>query len=166
MLRRHAEISGAWDLPIGFTLTGKADRIDTLVDGTLQIIDFKTGSIPTPKAMKAFEAPQLLLEAAMAQAGAFAGVPAGAVSALTYIKIGLGPDALTALPFKPRDGIDLPKAADEVARRLQGHVDALLMQDTRPLAARIRPDVTRRYRGDYDHLARTDEWTIQAGEDE
>lgn len=166
VLRRHAEISGAWDLPIGFTLTGKADRIDTLVDGTLQIIDFKTGSIPTPKAMKAFEAPQLLLEAAMAQAGAFAGVPAGAVSALTYIKIGLGPDALTALPFKPRDGIDLPKAADEVARRLQGHVDALLMQDTRPLAARIRPDVTRRYRGDYDHLARTDEWTIQAGEDE
>ena len=91
---------------------------------------------------------------------------AAPISALTYIKIGLGPDALTALPFKPRDGIDLPAAADEVARRLQGHVEALLMSDARPLAARIRPDITRRYRGDYDHLARTDEWTIQAGEDE
>ncbi|WP_395813962.1 double-strand break repair protein AddB [Devosia sp.] len=166
VLRRNAEISGAWVLPIGFTLTGKADRIDALRDGSLQIIDFKTGSIPTPKAMKAFEAPQLLLEAAMAQAGAFPDVPPAPISALTYIKIGLGPDALTALPFKPRDGIDLPAAADEVARRLQGHVEALLMSDARPLAARIRPDITRRYRGDYDHLARTDEWTIQAGEDE
>ncbi|RYE74698.1 MAG: hypothetical protein EOP19_27285 [Hyphomicrobiales bacterium] len=163
---RHAEISGVWELPIGFTLTGKADRIDELADGTLQILDFKTGSIPTPKSMKAFEAPQLLLEAAMARAGAFPGIPPAAISALTYIKIGLGPDALTATPFKQRDGIDLPAAADEVARRLQSHVAALLMSDARPLAARIRPDTTRRYRGDYDHLARTDEWTIQAGEDE
>lgn len=163
---RHAEITGEWVLPIGFTLTGKADRIDELADGTLQILDFKTGSIPTPKSMKAFEAPQLLLEAAMARAGAFPGIAAAEISALTYLKIGLGPDALTTTPFKQRDGIDLPAAADEVSRRLQGHVDALLMSDARPMAARIRPDATRRYRGDYDHLARTDEWTIQAGEDE
>ena len=54
----------------------------------------------------------------------------------------------------------------DLSRRLQGHVEALLMSDARPMAARIRPDATRRYRGDYDHLARTDEWTIQAGEDE
>ena len=163
---RHAEITGEWVLPIGFTLTGKADRIDELTDGTLQILDFKTGSIPTPKSMKAFEAPQLLLEAAMARAGAFPGIAPAEISALTYLKIGLGPDALTTTPFKQRDGIDLPAAADEVSRRLQGHVDALLMSDARPMAARLRPDATRRYRGDYDHRARTDEWTIQAGEDE
>lgn len=30
------------------------------------------------------------------------------------------------------------------------------------MAARIRPDITRRYSGDDDHLARTDEWTIAA----
>lgn len=163
---RHAEIEGSWTLPIGFTLTGKADRIDELKDGTIEIIDFKTGSIPTPKSMKAFEAPQLLLEAAMARAGAFEAVRSAETSALTYIKIGLGPDALITTPFKPREGLDLPAAADEVSRRLQGHVEALLLSDSRPMAARIRPDIARRYRGDYDHLARTDEWTIAAGEDE
>ncbi len=153
-------------MPIGFTLTGKADRVDELKDGTLEILDFKTGSIPTTKAMKAFEAPQLLLEAAMARAGAFAEVAAAEPSALTYIKIGLGPDAMISIPFRQPEALDLPAAADEVARRLQGHVEALLLKDDLPMAARIRPDVGRRYRGDYDHLARTDEWTIAAGEDE
>ena len=163
--RRHAEILGRWQLPGGFVLSGKADRIDELVDGGIEIIDFKTGSIPTAKAMKAFDAPQLLLEAAMARAGAFPAVEAAEASALTYIKIGLGPDALVATPFRPRDGIGLPEAADEAGRRLQSLVDALLLGDV-PMAARIRPDTARRYGGDYDHLARTDEWTIAAGEDE
>lgn len=163
---RFAEVEGSWTLPIGFVLTGKADRIDQLHDGTVEILDFKTGSIPTPKAMKAFEAPQLLLEAAMAEAGAFSTVMSAPASALTYIKIGLGPEALVASPFKPGDGLSVQDAADEVSRRLQGHVVALLLSDERVMAARIRPDVARRYRGDYDHLARTDEWTIAAGEDE
>ncbi|WP_421761351.1 double-strand break repair protein AddB [Devosia sp.] len=163
---RFAEVEGSWTLPSGFVLTGKADRVDQLHDGTLEILDFKTGSIPTPKAMKAFEAPQLLLEAAMAEAGAFPVVMAAPASALTYVKIGLGPEALVASPFKPREGLSVPEAAEEVSRRLQGHVEALLLSDERVMAARIRPDVARRYRGDYDHLARTDEWTIAAGEDE
>ena len=48
--RRHAEIEGQWAFPAldGFTLVGKADRIDRLRDGTLEIIDFKTGGVPTP----------------------------------------------------------------------------------------------------------------------
>lgn len=166
VVARHAEIEGQWVLPIGFALTGKADRIDELADGTIEIIDFKTGSIPTAKAMKSFEAPQLLLEAAMARAGAFAAVASAETSALIYVKIGLGPDAFIVTPFKPREGLGLPEAADEVARRMQGHVEALLLSGARPMAARIRPDIARRYRGDYDHLARTDEWTIAAGEDE
>ncbi|HEY0919069.1 PD-(D/E)XK nuclease family protein, partial [Devosia sp.] len=163
--QRHAEIWGRWQLPGGFVLSGKADRIDELHDGSLEIIDFKTGSIPTPKAMKAFDAPQLLLEAAMARAGAFPAVAAADASALTYVKIGLGPEALVATPFRPRDGFDMPEAADEAGRRLQALVDALLLGEL-PMAARIRPDTARRYGGDYDHLARTDEWTIAAGEDE
>ena len=89
----------------------------------------------------------------------------GPSSALTYVKISLGPQALEQTPFKPRDDLDLMGAVDEVMHRLQGHVDALLLRDDRPMAARIRPDVARRYRGDYDQLARTDEWTIAAGDD-
>lgn len=163
---RHAEIAGRWTLPElgGFVLTGRADRIDQLADGTLEILDFKTGAIPTPGQMRSFEAPQLLLEAAMARAGAFDRLGPKDVSGLSYVKIGLGPEAFTVMPFKPRDD-DLAAAADEVSRRLQGHVDALLLRDALPLAARIRPAPGQRYRGDYDHLARTDEWTLLAGDD-
>jgi len=163
---RHAEIDGNWPFPAldGFRLTGRADRIDLLADGTLEIIDFKTGGVPAPKAMKAFEAPQLLLEAAMAQAGAFEGLAAGPASALTYIKIGLGPDSFVPHSFRPRDGFGLMEAADEAGRRLQGHVAAFLLSDTHPMAARIRPDTGQRFAGAYDHLARIDEWTL--GEEE
>jgi ATP-dependent helicase/nuclease subunit B len=161
---RHAEIDGKWDLPLGFTLKGRADRVDELVDGTLEIIDFKTGTPPTPGAMKAFEVPQLLLEAQMAQAGGLDGVPAVASSALTYIKIGLGPEAFTEKGFTPPDTHDIMSAADEITRRMQAHVDYFLFRDT-PMAARLLPLPGQRFAGAYDHLARVAEWTIVEGED-
>ena len=81
-------------------LTGRADRIDLRRDGMLEIIDFKTGGVPAPKDMTDYRAPQLLLEAAMARAGAFPGIEPGGTAALTYIKIGLGPAAFVIKPFK------------------------------------------------------------------
>jgi ATP-dependent helicase/nuclease subunit B len=51
-----------------------------------------------------------------------------------------------------------------VSRRMQRHVDALLLKDI-PMCPRVKPDAARRYRGDYDHLARTDEWTLIEGDD-
>jgi ATP-dependent helicase/nuclease subunit B len=168
---RTAEIKGEWVFPElqNFVLVGKADRIDQLSDGTLEIIDFKTGGVPSPGDMKAFDAPQLLLEAAMARAGVFPGLPARPTSALTYIKIGLGPQAFQLMPFRLRDGMSLDDMVDEIERRLQGHVDAFLLHDHLPMAARIRPRANngrKPYPGDYDHLARTDEWTLTAGVDD
>jgi ATP-dependent helicase/nuclease subunit B len=119
--------------------------------------------------MTAFDAPQLLLEAAMARAGAFPGVPPMATAALTYIKIGLGPTAFQVKPFSVRKDMDLMEAVDTIARRTQGHIDAFLIHDTLPMQARIRPraDTGRKPRpGPYDHLARTDEWTLTAGVDD
>lgn len=156
--QRHAEIKGFWALPFGFTLTGRADRVDEMVDGTLEILDFKTGSVPAPGTMKAFEAPQLLLEAQMAKAGALPEVPQADSSALTYIKIGLGPEAFNPKDFALGDGHTIMGAADEIARRMQAHVEAFLFNDL-PMPARILPLKTQRYPGAYDHLARVDEWT-------
>lgn len=163
--KRHAERKGVWVFPElgGFTLSGIADRLDLMADGTLEIIDFKTGSVPSAKDMRNFDAPQLLLEAAMAKAGAFEELTPASASALTYIKIGLGPEAFTETPFKLRDGQSLADAADEVSRRMQGHVAALLLTDVRALVPRIRPAVNQTWRGDYEHLARTDEWTLTIG---
>ena len=166
---RTAEIKGRWNFPAGFALIGKADRIDQLTDGTLEIIDFKTGGVPAPAEMKDFDAPQLLLEAAMARAGAFPGIAPRDSSALTYIKIGLGPAAFQTRAFSLRKGMPLMEAVDEIERRLQGHVDAFLLTDRLAMTARIRPRVTtgrKSYRGPYDHLARVDEWTLTEGVDD
>ena len=54
-----------------FRLTGRADRIERRRDGGLAILDYKTGTPPSQKDVDAGLAPQLLLEAAMAEAGAF-----------------------------------------------------------------------------------------------
>ena len=168
---RAAEGKGEWMFPAleNFVLVGKADRIDARTDGLLEILDFKTGGVPAPKDMTAFEAPQLLLEAAMAKAGAFPGIAPRDSGALTYIKIGLGPAAFQVRQFALRKGMTLMDAVEVIARRTQGHIEAFLIRDGLAMAARIRPrtDGGRKPRpGPYDHLARTDEWTLTAGVDD
>jgi ATP-dependent helicase/nuclease subunit B len=167
---RHAERKGEWAFPAldGFVLVGKADRIDIRRDGTVEIIDFKTGGVPSPADMRNFDAPQLLLEAAMANAGIFKEIGARQTAELTYIKIGLGPAAFQVTPFRLPKGMALMDAVDEIVRRMQRHVDTFLLHEV-PMTARVRPRVEtgrKSYPGDYDHLARTDEWTLTAGVDD
>ena len=165
VVRRHAEIDGLWDLPLGFALKGRADRVDEMTDGSVQILDFKTGSVPAAGVMRAFEAPQMLLEAAMVRAGAMPGVPAADSSALTYIKIGLGPDAFRPMPYSLPKDQTLMGAVEEVTLRMQRHVDYFLFHDT-PMPARLLPLKTQRFPGAYDHLARMDEWTAVEEDEE
>ncbi|KQN78108.1 double-strand break repair protein AddB [Devosia sp. Leaf64] len=166
--QRHAEIKG--DMPLSlaepFRITGQADRVDEMLDGTVEILDFKTGSPPTPAMMKAFEAPQLLMEAVMSGAGAMTGLAAAPASALTYVKIGLGPEAFVPTEFKPGDGRPIMEAADEINRRLQSHIEHFLFRDT-PMPARLLPLAGQRFAGPYDHLSRVAEWTsVDGGEDD
>ena len=163
--QRHAEIAGEWVLPTGFTLRGRADRVDEMADGRLHILDFKTGSVPAPGAMKGFEAPQLLLEAQMAKAGAMTGIAAADSSALTYIKIGLGPEAFLPKDFIPPEDMDVMAAAAELSRRMQGHIALFLFRDV-AMPARLLPLKNQRFAGAYDHLARVAEWTASDGEGE
>lgn len=166
--QRHAEISGKMQLQLAedFLITGQADRVDEMTDGTVEILDFKTGSPPTPTMMKAFEAPQLLMEAVMTKAGAMEGIASAETSALTYVKIGLGPEAFVPSDFKVAEGMPLMEAADEINRRLQSHIEHFLFRDT-PMPARLLPLAGQRFAGAYDHLARVAEWTsVDGGEDE
>jgi ATP-dependent helicase/nuclease subunit B len=168
VLRRHAEIKG--DMPLrlaeDFRITGQADRVDQMTDGTVEILDFKTGSPPTPAMMRAFEAPQLLVEALMAKAGAMTGIAPADAGALTYVKIGLGPEAFVVQNFATPDGTPLMAAADEIGRRMQSHIEYFLFRDT-PMPARLLPLAGQRFAGAYDHLARIAEWTsVDGGEEE
>ncbi len=87
--RRHAE-SAQTARP--FASEARADRIDEVPSEGWQVIDYKTGRIPSPKELNALFAPQLLLEAAMAERGGFEkiGRKAEAVRLLYWQANGLG----------------------------------------------------------------------------
>ncbi len=73
----RTEITGElrFDAPAGpFTLTARADRIDAMADGSVEIIDYKTGATPSRREVLTGAAPQLPLEAAILAAGGFAGL--------------------------------------------------------------------------------------------
>jgi ATP-dependent helicase/nuclease subunit B len=168
IVSRHAEIDGRYRFEIAgvaFELRGRADRIDMRGDDHYEIIDFKTGSIPEANVMKAFLAPQLALEAVIARHAGFAGLAGQETAALTYIKVANGPKAFDAKPYAIPDGMELPQAVDALFRRFQSHVEAVLLSDTHPMGARVLPNPKQRYEGDYDHLARTDEWTLAEAEE-
>ena len=67
--RRRAPSSAA-----DFTLTARADRIDVGDDGAVVIYDYKTGKLPAQKHVEELYAPQLPLEAAIAEGGGFEGL--------------------------------------------------------------------------------------------
>ncbi|WP_404400674.1 double-strand break repair protein AddB [Pelagibacterium halotolerans] len=167
--QRHAEIGGEAEFQINgetFKLRGRADRIDVMTSGKLEFIDFKTGSIPAKAEMKDYLAPQLPLEAVMALHGGFGEALRADADALSYIKIANGPEAFKEEPFALPKDTDLSQAIEESFARFSRHVDALLMRDTRPMTARVLPKPNQRYKGAYEHLARTGEWTLIDGDGE
>ncbi len=172
--KSYAEISGSWTFPINneqFTLRGKVDRIDLLTNGQVQIIDYKTGLVPANKDMQNFLAPQLLLEGKMLQMGAFENIPSLKtsdlkISALKYIKLGTIPKLFEVTDFLTAKDSDLESAMEEISIRLSKHVAAILLDEKMPMSARILPNLKQSYVGEYEHLARTNEWSIVNGEED
>jgi ATP-dependent helicase/nuclease subunit B len=151
------ECAGELDLD-GFTLTARADRIDKGPDGRLVVIDYKTGATRTPKQALSGMAPQLPLTAAVAKAGAFAGLPAAAIGALVYAKLGGAKQAGDWQQIAPGKEIaDADIFANEALARLR---DLLKRygDPAQPYLARPRPQFVT-HAGDYDHLARWLEWS-------
>jgi ATP-dependent helicase/nuclease subunit B len=150
-----AEVKGELEIeaPAGpFSLTARADRLELRADGGVVIVDYKTGTPPTPKDMELGVAPQLPLEGAILQAGGFG---AGDGSEIAALLAGLqfwqlsGNEDGGKLEHRPAD---LVKEALEGLSALVSHYD---LQSTAYPAA-YRPPTARR--GDYDHLARLGEW--------
>ncbi len=137
---------------LDFTLEARPDRIDRLADGTYAVRDYKSGSPPTLKQVRAFDK-QLPLEAAMAERGAFPGLPAAPVTAMTYIALGAS-GADREIPVED-EGARLPDRAFEELHALIG---AYAVRDRGYTARRAAETV--RFEGDYDHLARLGEWDL------
>jgi ATP-dependent helicase/nuclease subunit B len=152
------------DGPAGpFTLTARADRIDVSAAG-LVITDYKgSQSLDNLKRQAVQgEAPQLPLEAAIAAAGGFAGVPAGQVLALRYISTSGGEPPGQQIDIEG-DPTHLARAARDGLARLIAQFDR---EDT-PYRALRRARFQHKYKYDvYAHLARVAEWSADDGEEE
>lgn len=138
-----------------FTLDARADRVDRRLDGTLRILDYKTGTVPSKREVEAGTAPQLPLEAWLAEQGAFRGVPPGAVAALEYWRL-TGADPAGEVRAL---ALDIPQniaKADEALHRL---ADRFLLGEA---AFPAHPHPRRRAGVDYLHLSRMAEWSAEA----
>jgi len=156
------EVSGALTLfgPGGaFTLTAKADRIDRGPDG-LVVIDYKTGTPPTTREIELGFAPQLPLEAAIAEAGGFGGIDAGGVAELAFWRLAGGDPAGEEKPVKG----DPAALASEARAGLEGLIRQFDDPST-PYRSCPRPAMAPRYT-DYAHLARIQEWSAGGGDSE
>jgi ATP-dependent helicase/nuclease subunit B len=137
----------------GFELTAVADRIDG-ASGALDVVDYKTGAMPTNKDIAAGLSPQLPLEVAIARAGGFAGIAAMAGVTASHWLIGPRSDGLK--PVK-----DAAHLADEAVDGVRALIAAFADPAT-PYLACPRPAAAPAY-NDYDLLARQPEWSA-AGE--
>ena len=145
----------------GVEIIGKPDRIDRMADGSLVIVDYKTGKPPTPAQVESGFALQLGVLGLIANSGGFPGVN-GSVTGFEYwsfirkdgsfgfrdvpMKVGNKRTGLTPEEFLPSHEEKLSQA---IARYING---------TNPFIARENPD----YPGynDYDQLMRLDEWFV------
>lgn len=131
-----------------FTLTGVADRIDRTSDGSLIIYDYKTGSPPSRDEQIYFDK-QLLLEAAMAEQGAFKDITPSAVADAIYIGLGgSGKEVPAPLAKEPAD-----KVWAEFSELIASYMDQGKGFTSRR-AVRSEKEVNT-----YDQLARFGEWS-------
>lgn len=151
ILQSLHEQKGSCELS-GFTLSAKADRIDARDDG-LDIIDYKTGSVPKKEEVKSAWDPQLALEALIAEAGGFNNLKKRNVNRLLYYKLGGKKGGeISAIEINDKDENIIEKTALRTAELL----DTFFKKQT-PFIARPISEYAPKY-SDYEHLERIDGW--------
>ncbi len=147
-----AEISGETVIA-GVTLHGKADRIDRLADGSLAIVDYKTGKAPSNMAVEKGFALQLGLLALIARADGFKGVQ-GNPGVHEYWSLAKDKQA-----FGKRSTPDKSLGAEAfLDKTLQNFTEAAAkwLTGTEPFPAKLNPAYAPY--ADYDQLMRLEEW--------
>ncbi|MFM6831512.1 MAG: PD-(D/E)XK nuclease family protein, partial [Novosphingobium sp.] len=144
----------------GIGIHGRADRIDRMADGTLAIVDYKTGMPPSAKMVEQGFSLQLGLIGLIARDGGMEGV-AGEPARFEYWSLGRNKergfgymkspvkDAGNRSALQPEDFVPETEGflREAIARWLLGND---------PFTARLNPDLPGY--SDYDQLMRLDEW--------
>ena len=149
----------------GIRLEGTVDRIDSLADGGLAIVDWKTGKPPSKRAVAEGYSMQLGLLGLIAERGGFEGV-AGRPEAFEYWSLAAGKDGTLGYRSSPvglsrtGEGIDPADFTALSARVLTGAVETWL-RGAAAFTAKLHPEYAPY--GDYDQLMRLDEWYGRGG---
>jgi ATP-dependent helicase/nuclease subunit B len=157
-----SEVSGGLILagPAGpFELVCKADRIDRRHDGGLIVIDYKTGAVPRRGDVDLGFAPQLPLEAAIAEAGGLTGIAGARVVELAYWRLG-GGDVAGEIRSLADSETAVRTLVDGAIGGL-GNLIARFDHPATPYRSWPRPEHAPRFT-DYAQLARVKEWSLAA----
>lgn len=156
----------------GIRVTGIADRIDIKGSGETDLIDYKTGLSPSISQARALLDPQLALEAAALQAGAFRNMGAQQPGDLIYVRLRPGDrfrvekvnnEGSTATAKRqPKSALDLAQESIEQLTRFV----LTLRHGEAGFASRLVPFAQGDFGGEYDHLARVAEWSTADDEGE
>lgn len=163
-VRIFVETRGEWRLTLAdgaeFRLTGVADRIEVDRHGEAHVFDYKTGRPPSGKQVVAGWSPQLTLEAAMIEAGAFADVGAHPVVSAAFVGLVAEPKThWLGETNKPFPQIVAEHRA-QLVEMLNQFRDPATPYPSRPFVAFLSET------GDFDHLARVKEWSRGGGDGE
>ncbi len=142
------------------TIEARADRVDEFEHGIWEIIDYKTGRVPTNKELEALFSPQLLLEAAMAERGGFGRIRGKADEVrLSYWQAnGLG-EGGRVIDIKDSDAL-VPAMVALVDKMATHFANPATAYAALPWPAHIP------HFNDYEHLERVAEWSTAGGDDE
>ncbi|MFY7835966.1 MAG: double-strand break repair protein AddB [Novosphingobium sp.] len=152
----------------GIRIHGRADRIDKLADGTLAVVDYKTGKPPSGRMVQEGYALQLGLIGMIAVQGQMDGVT-GQPSRFEYWSLGRNKERgfgfmeTPVLEGRKKSGIPLDQFLPETERFLREAIARWLLGNE-PFTARLNPDLPGY--ADYDQLMRLDEWQGREGEGE
>ena len=141
-----------------FTITARADRLE-VVQGQVNVLDFKTGAAPTPAQVASGFSPQLTLTAAIVAQGGFEVVGKAEPGHLIYVRL-TGRD-----PAGSEEQVDKDNAP-ELARLAVEGLDSWIARYDDPkqgYPSRIALQFINSP-SDYDHLARLSEWSSGAAE--
>ncbi|HEY7806874.1 MAG TPA: PD-(D/E)XK nuclease family protein [Croceibacterium sp.] len=160
------EQKGEW-LYRGVTIRGKADRIDKLADGTLAVVDYKTGMPPSGRQVAEGYALQLGTTGLMLLNSAFKGLQ-GTATVFEYWSLakssksdtGFGYISTPILTGNRRSGISLEDFLPEAQRYLDDALDRWILGEE-PFTARLNPNVAGY--DTFDQLMRLDEWQGRGG---
>ncbi|OJU23106.1 MAG: double-strand break repair protein AddB [Sphingomonas sp. 66-10] len=143
----------------GVTLSGRFDRIDRAADGSLVIVDYKTGKAPSPAAVRAGFSMQLGLLGAIAEAGGFQGI-AGKAGGFEYWSLAKYRDQFGQVtsPVDPagKNGRIVTDEFVAQARAVFAEAAGLWLTGDEPFVAKLHPEYAPY--ADYDQLMRRDEW--------